>query len=154
MRVRGLFLSVVLAGAGLAGAAFAATSAETVALARTTLSAVTAAPANRDAVMDAINGATQGVELDVITAALCQLQQRRDLDDIVGRDPNALAQAQATLNREEVADALGDACEVARLALASYGATGGVPAGAAPGQAFGSGAVGAPGGGGGSGYTD
>jgi hypothetical protein len=40
------------------------------------------------------------------------------------------------------------------LALASYGATGGVPAGGAPGQAFGSGGVGAPGGGGGSGYID
>jgi len=42
---------------------------------------------------------------------------------------------------------------VARLALASYGSPGGVPAGGAPGQAFGSSGVGAPGGGGGSGYT-
>lgn len=154
MRVRGLFLSVALVGAGIAGGAYAATAAETHALARSTLGAVSAAPANRDAVIDAISGATEGAELDVITAAICQLQQRRDLDEVVGADPSALAQAQATLNREEVADALGNACEAARLALASYGATGGVPAGSAPGQAFGSSAVGAPGGGGGSGYSN
>lgn len=153
MRFR-IILAAGAAAACLAGAAVAATDAETAALARATLSALSAAPAEPESVMDAISASTQGAELDVITAALCQLQQKRDLDEIVGADPQQLSNAAATLDRPEVVDALDDACEVARLALASYGATGGVPAGSAPGQAFGSSSVGAPGGGGGSGYAN
>lgn len=152
MRVRHMVLAAVLAGFG--GAAFAATDADTAALARATLNAMAAAPADKQEVMNAISNVTQGADLDVISEALCQLQARRDLNDIVGADAGALLRAQSTLNRQEVGEALGDSCEVARMALASYGATGGVPAGAAPGQAFGAGGIGAPGGGGGSGYTN
>lgn len=149
-----LILATLAAGVALSGAAFAAISDDAATLARATLTSISAAPADKDEVLSRINSATQGAELAIITEALCGLQSRNDLADIVGPDAAALLQAQATLNRPEVGEALGESCEVARLALASYGATGGVPAGAAPGQAFGSGGVGAPGGGGGSGYTN
>jgi hypothetical protein len=148
-----MLLAAAMTAVGI-GAAAAATDPEVAALARGTLNQMAAAPADKEAVMDAINRATAGAELDVIASALCQLQQKRDIDEIVGAESAALLSAQSTLNRDEVEEALGDACEVAQLALASYGATGGVPAGSAPGQAFGSGGFGAPGGGGGSGYTN
>lgn len=151
MRLRQILFATALAGALLGGVAAAATDPDTAALARVTLTAIDGTPANKDAVLDAINRATRGAELAVITEAVCQLSTRRDLNEIA-QTPEALLQAQATLGREEVREALSEACEVAQLALASYGATGGVPAGGAPGQAFGSGAIGAPGGGGGSGY--
>ena len=105
------------------------------------------------AVMAAITNSTAGWPLDVITQAVCPLPSA-DLAGIYGDDTNAIASAQATRARPEVRSGLSETCNVAQLALASYGGTGGVPAGGAPGQAFGSGGVGAPGGGGGSGYTN
>ena len=108
---------------------------------------------DQPALMAAITNATAGFPLEVITAAVCPLPTT-DLATIYGADQSAISGAQTTLSRSAVRSALTETCQVAQLALASYSATGGVPAGAAPGQAFGSGAVGAPGGGGGSGYTN
>jgi hypothetical protein len=153
MRFRQIMLAVS-ASAIMVGAAFADTDPNTAALARATLNEIQTTPADKEAVMNAINRATQGAELQLITEAVCQLRQRRDIDEVVGNDPAALVRATATLGRPEVHEALVEACDVAMLALASYGATGGVPAGAPPGQALGSGGIGAPGGGGGSGYTN
>lgn len=110
-------------------------------------------PADQQAVMAAITNATAGQPLDVITRALCPLGST-NLGRIYGQDQAAIAQGEATRSRAEVRSAISESCEVAQLALASYGATGGVPAGGAPGQAFGASGVGAPGGGGGSGYTN
>lgn len=117
------------------------------------LNEMAAAPADADAVSAAITRATSGWDLHVITEALCPLG-RANLNSVFGGDASGIAQAQTTLARPEVRQAINDTCEVARLALASYGATGGIAAGTAPGQAFGSSGVGAPGGGGGSGYTN
>lgn len=112
-----------------------------------------ATPADEQAVIAAITNATAGQPLDVITRALCPLRST-NLARIYGQDQGAIAQGEATRSRPEVSSAISESCEVAQLALASYGATGGVPAGGAPGQAFGASGVGAPGGGGGSGYTN
>ncbi|MBL8544357.1 MAG: hypothetical protein JNJ63_11180 [Hyphomonadaceae bacterium] len=116
------------------------------------LGEIAATPADKDAVLAAITRATRGADLRVIVEALRQLRRGEGLEAMVG--PEGIAGARATLARPEVQEALAESFEVAQLALQSYGATGGVPAGGAPGQAFGSGGVGAPGGGGGSGYTN
>lgn len=123
------------------------------ALQRAILAELSTANGGADAMMAAITRATRGAELADIAEAVCPLPSA-NLAGIYGSDTAAIAQAQATLARPEVRQALPETCQVAQLALASYGATGGVAAGGAPGQAFGSGGVGAPGGGGGSGYTN
>lgn len=102
--------------------------------------------------MSAITQATNGADLRVIAAAL-QLLRSGAVETVVGLDPTAQANARAVLACVGVQEALAESSEIARLALASTGSTGGVPAGGAPGQAFGTSSVGAPGGGGGSGYT-
>jgi hypothetical protein len=118
------------------------------------LAELAATPAgNVDAVLAAITRATRGAPLQIIVDAVCPLE-RANLRGIYGEDQAAIAQAQSTLNRQEVREGIAETCQIAQLALASYGATGGVAAGGAPGQAFGTGGVGAPGGGGGSGYTN
>lgn len=118
------------------------------------LAEMAAAPAgDADAVLAAITRATRGVPLQIIVDAVCPLD-RANLRGIYGEDQGAISQAQTTLARQEVRQSISETCQIAQLALASYGATGGVPAGGAPGQAFGTGGVGAPGGGGGSGYTN
>lgn len=110
-------------------------------------------PGNVDAVLAAITRATRGAPLQMIVDAVCPLE-RANLRGIYGEDQAAISQAQSTLTRQEVREGIAETCQIAQLALASYGATGGVAAGGAPGQAFGTGGVGAPGGGGGSGYTN
>lgn len=117
------------------------------------LAEMAATQGDEDAIMAAITRATRGADLRVIVEAL-RLLRAGQLGEVYGSDATAIAQAQATLTRPEVQAALSEASEIAQLALASYGATGGVPAGGAPGQAFGSSGIGAPGGGGGSGYTN
>ncbi|MCC6789902.1 MAG: hypothetical protein IT547_18905 [Hyphomonadaceae bacterium] len=118
------------------------------------LAEMSAAPAgDTDAVLAAITRATRGMPLQIIVDAVCPLE-RANLRSIYGEDQGAISQAQTTLARQEVRQGIAETCQIAQLALASYGATGGVPAGGAPGQAFGSSGVGAPGGGGGSGYTN
>ncbi|MEZ5960622.1 MAG: hypothetical protein R3C30_09390 [Hyphomonadaceae bacterium] len=106
-----------------------------------------------DAVLAAITRATRGAPLQIIVDAVCPLE-RANLRGIYGEDQAAISQAQSTLARQDVRQGISETCQIAQLALASYGATGGVSAGGAPGQAFGTGGVGAPGGGGGSGYTN
>lgn len=122
-------------------------------LQRMILAELAGATGDADAMMAAITRATRGAALADIAEAVCPLQ-RANLAEIYGSDSAAIAQAQTTLARPEVGQALPETCQIAQLALASYGATGGVAAGGAPGQAFGSGGIGAPGGGGGSGYID
>ncbi len=118
------------------------------------LAELAAAPVgDADAVLAAITQATRGVPLQIIVDAVCPLE-RANLRSIYGEDQGSISQAQTTLARQEVRQGIAETCQIAQLALASYGATGGVPAGGAPGQAFGSSGVGAPGGGGGSGYTN
>ncbi len=109
---------------------------------------------DKEAVLAGITRATRGAELRIIVDALRLLRRGQELDAMTGGNANDMSQARATLARPEVQEALAEAYQIAELALASYGATGSVPAGGAPGQAFGSGGVGAPGGGGGSGYTN
>lgn len=122
-------------------------------LQRMILAELASSTGDSDAMMAAITRATRGAALADIAEAVCPLQ-RANLAEIYGSDSAAIARAQATLARPEVVQALPETCQIAQLALASYGATGGVAAGGAPGQAFGSGGIGAPGGGGGSGYID
>lgn len=122
-------------------------------LQRSVLSEMATTSGDENAIMAAITRATRGAPLNDIAEAVCPLT-RANLAEIYGNDAASIAQAQATLARPEVRAAIPETCQVAQLALASYGATGGVAAGGAPGQAFGSGGVGAPGGGGGSGYID
>ncbi len=155
------FRKVMVAIATLSVAGMASASATTTAgedspvpaLQRAILTELSATTGDADAMMAAITRATRGAELADIAEAVCPLSSA-NLAGIYGADAAAIAQAQATLARPEVRQAVPETCQVAQLALASYGATGGVAAGGAPGQAFGSGGVGAPGGGGGSGYID
>ncbi len=153
-------LAIALAALGVMGTnpVLAATSngtedAAVPGLQRMILAELAGATGDADAMMAAITRATRGAALADIAEAVCPLQ-RVDLAGIYGSDSAAIAQAQATLARPEVREAVPETCQIAQLALASYGATGGVAAGGAPGQAFGSGGIGAPGGGGGSGYID
>lgn len=106
----------------------------------------------KDTADAAISRATNGADLSAIVAAL-QLLRRGDVAVVAGSDPAAQARAREILSCAGVQQALAEASEIANLALNTYGATGGVPTGGAPGQAFGTSGVGAPGGGGGSGYT-
>ena len=152
------FAALGALGPALTPAAFAAipTEAPSAAsvLGQNILNAMAAAPAgDKDAVLAAITNATSGAELGTIVEAL-RLLRASDVAAIVGTESGAQTSALATLARPEVQEALAESLEVATLALQSYGATGGVAAGGSPGQAFGSGSVGAPGGGGGSGYTN
>jgi hypothetical protein len=106
----------------------------------------------KDASLAAISSATNGADLATISAAL-RLLRSGGIDAIVGPDPAAQTHARNVLACNGVQDALAESSEVARLAQAAGGATGGVPTGGAPGQAFGPTGAGAPGGGGGSGYV-
>lgn len=151
---------IAVATLGLIGAApaFATTTSgaedsAVPALQRQILAELAGATGDANAIMAAITRATRGAALADIAEAVCPLQ-RANLNEIYGADSASITRAQATLARPEVRQALPETCQIAQLALASYGATGGVAAGGAPGQAFGSGGVGAPGGGGGSGYID
>lgn len=156
MSVRKILAAVaalgVLAAPGVLAAAPDAQEQPVEALQAQILANVSTTPGDQQAVMAAITNSTAGWPLDVITQAVCPLGSA-NLAAIYGEDQNAIANANATRTRPEVRAAIAESCSVAQLAMASYGSTGGVAAGPAPGQAFGSGSVGAPGGGGGSGYT-
>ncbi|QGZ93381.1 hypothetical protein [Terricaulis silvestris] len=162
MLARAIFAAFAVFSLGVAPNAGAQTgeaqdqAAAVTGLARTVLDEITTTPSgDKDAVLEAINRATRGVDLAVITEAVCQLRDRRELPQIVGADPGGQARARLTLGRPEVSEALGETCEIARLALASsFGATGGLGSNGR-GRAFGlATAAGSPGGGGGSGYVN
>lgn len=118
------------------------------------LSELATVTGDKQAVMAAITRVTQGVELDVIVEAVCPLP-RADMSDIFGDDAAAIAQAHGTMARTEVREGIAETCDIARVALNSYGATGanrGRPG--RPGNSPPPGQIGAPGGGGGSGYSN